>query len=87
MKQEQDTSVGELTGGPGYTVAVFEAPRDIPAGDKLYIHLKMGVVGWQFYQGGHWYSGNDRIHNHRKNTEEAGIPTRDVYAILDSGNV
>lgn len=37
-------------------------------------------VGWQFYQYGRWWSGDDRIKDHRKNTEEAGIPTRNVYA-------
>ncbi|WP_185268921.1 hypothetical protein [Halopseudomonas xiamenensis] len=37
-------------------------------------------VGWQFFQDGKWWHGDDRIKNHRKNTEDAGIPTRDVYA-------
>lgn len=38
------------------------------------------VVGWQFHQDGKWWNGDDRIKNHRKNTEEAGLPVRDVYA-------
>jgi len=37
-------------------------------------------VGWQFYQDGKWWFGDDRIKDHRKNTEEAGYPVRDVYA-------
>lgn len=37
-------------------------------------------VGWQFYKGGKWWHGNDCIKGHRKNTEEAGYLTRDVYA-------
>lgn len=41
---------------------------------------RAGPVGWQFYQDGRWWSGDDRIKDYRKNTEEAGIPTRDVYA-------
>ena len=36
-------------------------------------------VGWQFYQDGKWYNGMD-TNNHRANTEDAGYPTRDVYA-------
>lgn len=39
-------------------------------------------VGWQFYQQGRWWNGDDRIKDHRKNTEEAGIPTRDVFVEL-----
>ena len=34
--------------------------------------------GWQFYQDGKWYNGME-INNHRKNTEDAGFPVRDVY--------
>lgn len=37
-------------------------------------------VGWQFYQNGKWQYGDDRIKDHRKNTEEAVFPVRDVYA-------
>lgn len=37
-------------------------------------------VGWQFYQDGKWWHGDDRIKDHRKNTEEAGYLIRDVYA-------
>ena len=40
-----------------------------------------GPVGWQFYQDGKWWNGGDRIKDHRKNTEEAGYPIRDVYAL------
>lgn len=38
-------------------------------------------VGWQFYQYGKWWNGDDRIKDHRKNTEEAGFRVRDVYAV------
>lgn len=37
-------------------------------------------VAWQFYQDGKWHNGNDSIADHRKNTESAGMPTRDLYA-------
>lgn len=37
-------------------------------------------VGWQFYEDGKWWNGDDRIKDHRKNTEAAGVPVRDVYA-------
>ena len=37
-------------------------------------------VSWQFYQDGKWWNGDDRIKDHRKNTEAAGIPVRDLYA-------
>lgn len=37
------------------------------------------VAGWQFYQDGKWHNGDDRIKDHRANTEAAGIPVRDVY--------
>ena len=37
-------------------------------------------VGWQFYQDGKWWNGDDQIKDHRKNTEEAGFRVRDVYA-------
>lgn len=34
---------------------------------------------WQFYQDGEWHTGMN-TNNHRKNTEAAGFPTRDLYA-------
>jgi hypothetical protein len=34
--------------------------------------------GWQFYQDGKWHNGME-TNNHRKNTEDAGFPVRDVY--------
>ena len=37
-------------------------------------------VGWQFYQDGKWWNGDDRVKDHRKNTVAAGVPVRDVYA-------
>ena len=42
---------------------------------------KLVPVGWQFYEDGKWWNGDDRIKDHRKNTEEAGVRVRDVYAI------
>lgn len=41
---------------------------------------KLVPVGWQFYQDGKWWNGDDQIKDHRKNTEEAGFRVRDVYA-------
>lgn len=39
-----------------------------------------GPVGWQFYQDGKWWNGDDRIKDHRDNTEAFGYRTRNVYA-------
>lgn len=44
-------------------------------------------AGWQFYQDGKWWNGDDRIKDHRKNTEDAGYPVRDVFAHADPGEV
>ncbi len=44
-------------------------------------------VGWQFYQDGKWWNGNDRIKDHRKNTEDAGYPVRDVFSHADPSEV
>ena len=37
------------------------------------------VVTWQFYQDGKWWNGDDRIKDHRANTEAAGIPIRELF--------
>lgn len=37
-------------------------------------------VAWQFYQDGKWWNGDDRIKDHRHNTERAGYLTRELYA-------
>lgn len=42
--------------------------------------FKSEMAAWRFYQDGKWRNGDDRIKDHRKNTEDAGIPTRDLYA-------
>jgi len=42
--------------------------------------VKSGV--WQFYQDGEWRVGMN-MNNHRKNTEEAGFPVRDLYIPAD----
>lgn len=42
--------------------------------------FKLTPVAWQFLSDGKWHNGDDRIKDHRKNTEEAGYPTRDLYA-------
>jgi hypothetical protein len=34
--------------------------------------------GWQFYQDGKWHNGMETS-NHKANTEDAGIPVRNVY--------
>lgn len=57
-------------------------------GDKLYTRPAQGeIVGWQFYQQSKWWNGDYRIKDHRKNTEAAGIPTRDVYTHADPAEV
>jgi len=35
-------------------------------------------VSWQFFQDGKWSTGSE-FHDHRGQTESAGIPTRDLY--------
>lgn len=37
-------------------------------------------VSWQFYQNSQWSHGSE-YHNHRENTEQGGIPVRDLYAL------
>lgn len=38
-------------------------------------------IGWQYQlEDGSWHFGQS-THNHRQNTERAGYPVRDVYAI------
>lgn len=37
-------------------------------------------VSWQFYQNDQWSHGSE-YHNHRENTEQGGIPVRDLYAL------
>ena len=53
-----------------YALAAIEADRK----------CRGEPVGWQFYHDGKWWPGDDRIKDHRKNTEEAGFRVRDVYA-------
>lgn len=38
------------------------------------------AVGWQFFENGKWWNGSETIRSHRRNTEAAGYPVRDVYA-------
>jgi hypothetical protein len=38
------------------------------------------AVGWQFLQDGKWHFGCDNLKDHRKNTEAAGFPVRDVFS-------
>lgn len=45
--------------------------------------VQMEVVSWQFYQDGKWWNGDDRIKDHKRNTQEAGYRIRDVYAFSD----
>ena len=35
-------------------------------------------VAWQFFEGGKWHNGME-INDHRKHTEAAGVPVRDLY--------
>ena len=37
-------------------------------------------VGWQFFEDGKWWIGTD-YNKHRENTEAAGFPVRDIYAL------
>lgn len=59
-------------------IAAAEQEQQGDIGKAISHHAK--PVAWQFYQDGKWWNGYDRIKNYRKNTEDAGIPTRDLYA-------
>ena len=48
--------------------------------DKPSVQLHGEPVAWQFYQDGKWWNGDDRIKDHRKNTENSGYKTRELYA-------
>ena len=48
--------------------------------DKPSTHHQGEPVAWQFYQDGKWWNGDDRIKDHRKNTENSGYKTRELYA-------
>ena len=68
-------------------LALAHLPNDSAAKWEIYELLGQPAqqgqgepVGWQFYQQGKWWNGDDRIKEHRKNTEDAGIPSRDVFA-------
>ena len=67
-----DKGVAEFLSG-------FAASELVP----LYMHAQqpaLEAVGWQFYQDEKWWNGDDRIKDHRRNTQEAGFRVRDVYA-------
>jgi hypothetical protein len=49
--------------------------------DLLDAAPKAEPVAWQFFQDGKWHNGMN-TNDHRKNTETAGIPTRDLYAAI-----
>lgn len=38
-------------------------------------------AAWQFYEDGEWHSGDRKIAGYRRNTEAAGIPVRDLFAL------
>jgi hypothetical protein len=35
-------------------------------------------VAWQFFEGGKWHNGME-VNDHRKHTEAASVPVRDLY--------
>ena len=49
------------------------------AEEVIHKTTKQDPVGWQFLENGEWHQGG-LFNNHRRNTEEAGYPVRDVYA-------
>ena len=49
-------------------MAILEAPV-----------VEQDPVGWQYYECGKWMNGDHLTRNQRKNLEEVGIPTRDLY--------
>jgi hypothetical protein len=55
-------------------------PTEVRIAEALQ-HAGQGeAVGWQFFQDGKWHFGCDNIKDHRKNTEAAGFPVRDVFS-------
>lgn len=87
---EQDTAQDEQE--VAAVIGFYEGEREprllswnvLPNGEhRLYARpaqAEQQPVSWQFYQDGKWWNGDDRIKDHRKNTEAAGIPVRDLYA-------
>lgn len=67
-----------------YKALYATSPAPQPVEQQSAPNEQMVVVGWQFYQDGKWWSGDDRIKDHRKNTVAAGIPVRDVYTAPQS---
>ena len=49
------------------------------AEEVIHQTTKQDPVGWQFFENGEWHQGG-LFNSHRRNTEEAGYPVRDVYA-------
>ena len=83
---EQDTAQDEQE--VAAVIGFYEGEREprllswnvLPNGEhRLYARpaqAEQQPVSWQFYQDGKWWNGDDRIKDHRKNTEAAGIPVR-----------
>jgi hypothetical protein len=45
---------------------------------RLGQEIEQEPVAWQFLQNGKWHNGTE-FHSHRKNTEAASVPVRDLY--------
>jgi hypothetical protein len=74
---ELQATITRLESEAIYAAAGFKAAQDEIE------RLKGGqgqAVAWQFYQDGKWWNGDDRIKDHRLNTERAGYKVRDVFA-------
>lgn len=65
---------------PYETVSQIMAERDQLRAELAALKAGQGeAVAWQFFHDGKWWNGDDRIKDHRNNTEAAGYPIRDLY--------
>ncbi|KRG86146.1 hypothetical protein H7691_12620 [Stenotrophomonas sp. CW117] len=88
----RDTGLADDAGGLGQRIfttagAGYVKQKYVRADIAAQPAAVQEAVGWQFWHempggGGEWRNGSPDhvVKNHRKNTEAAGIPTRDVYA-------
>jgi hypothetical protein len=62
------------------TASGYWTENEIPIIEKLIELLAQTQepVAWQFFQDGKWHNGME-VNDHRKHTEAAGTPVRDLY--------
>ena len=58
--------------------AIISHSEAITAIEEALAQLEQEPVAWQFFEGGKWHNGME-VNDHRKHTEAAGVPVRDLY--------